>query len=159
MNFMEVLAVTADSGESMIALTEKISLYDNEIAYDFVHSSGPGGQNVNKVATAVKLYFNAARSSSLPDDVRKRLIGIAGKRINKEGVLIIDARQHRTQYQNRRDAIEKLSALVKRAERAPKKRRKTAPTGGSRERRLKEKGIKSKIKRMRQPGNRQGDME
>ena len=143
----------------MIVLTEKIFLYDNELSFDFVHASGPGGQNVNKVATAVKLYFNAVGSSSLPDDVKWRLIRIAGRRVNKKGILIIDARQHRTQRQNRLDAIEKLSALVKKAEREPKKRTKTNPTRQSRERRLKDKVIRGKIKEIRQSGDRFNGME
>jgi ribosome-associated protein len=143
----------------MIVLTDKISLCDNEISFDFVHSSGPGGQHVNKVATAVKLYFDAANSSSLPDDVKRRLIRIAGRRITKEGILIIDARQHRTQYQNRLDAMERLSALVRKAEKEPKKRTKTNPTRQSQERRLKDKVLRGKIKKIRQSGDRFNGME
>ena len=138
----------------MIVLTDTIALRDDEISFHFIHSSGPGGQNVNKVATAVKLYFDAANSSSLPDDVKKRLIRIAGRRVNKEGILIVDAREHRTQYQNRVDAIKKLSALVKKAEQEPKKRTKTRPTRQSQERRLKDKVLRGTIKKIRQSGDR-----
>ena len=121
----------------MIHITPDISLEDNEIQLDFIHSSGPGGQNVNKVATAVKLYFDIINSPSLPEDIKKRLTAFGGKRVTQDGILVIDARRYRTQERNRQDAIERLSSLIGKAAKKPKKRKKTRPTEASREKRLK----------------------
>lgn len=132
-----------------IQITSDLSIPENEIDMTFIRSAGPGGQNVNKVASAVQLRFNVAKSPSLPTDVRKRLKQLAGKRLTDDGVLVIIARRHRTQEQNRQDAIERLADLIRSATKAPKRRRKTKPTLASRERRLKKKRRRSEIKRLR----------
>ena len=133
----------------MILITQSISIKENEIREEFVLASGPGGQNVNKVATAVKLRFDAAHSPSLPEDVRDRLMRLAGKRLTDEGVIVIDARRFRSQDKNRKDARERLAALIREAAQRPKRRRKTRPTMASKERRLKGKRRRSQIKRVR----------
>ncbi len=135
----------------MIGITQDILIREEELKLDFVRSSGPGGQNVNKVATAVQLRFDVLRSPSLPADVRQRLVRIAGKRVSKEGVLLIDARRFRTQERNRQDAVQRLVRWVRRAAEKPKKRIKTKPTSASRERRLEGKRQRSETKRLRKP--------
>jgi ribosome-associated protein len=135
----------------MIRITPDIAIREAELKLDFIRASGPGGQNVNKVATAVQLRFDAAGSPSLPEEVRRRLLRIAGKRVSKEGVLLIDARRFRTQERNRRDAVERLVQWVRRASEKPKKRIKTRPTLSSRERRLEGKRQRSETKRLRKP--------
>jgi ribosome-associated protein len=133
----------------MIPVTGTISINEEEIHQEFIRASGPGGQNVNKVATAVQLRFDVAHSSSLPEDVRERLTRIAGKRMTKEGYLIIDARRFRTQEQNRQDSVARLVDLIRQAAQKPKIRKKTRPTLASRERRLESKHRRSKIKHLR----------
>jgi ribosome-associated protein len=133
----------------MIRITPDISIREAELKLDFVRSSGPGGQNVNKVATAVQLRYDVFRSPSLPVEVRRRLVRIAGKRVSKEGVLIIDARRFRTQERNRQDALERLVQWIRRAAEKPKKRIKTKPSSGSKERRLEGKRRRSETKRLR----------
>ena len=141
----------------MIPITEAIAIDESEIQLDFVRASGPGGQNVNKVATAVQLRFDAAGSPSLPDDVRQRLIRLAGSRVSNEGVLVIDARRFRSQEQNRQDAIERLAALIRKAAEKPRRRRKTRPTLASQQRRLARKRRRGEIKRLRRSVQRMRD--
>src|SRR5262245_27610296 len=134
----------------MIRVTDRISIDENEIEESFVRSSGPGGQNVNKLATAVQLRFDVRRSPSLPDDVAVRLARLAGKRMTREGVLVITAQRHRTQERNRADALERLVALVREASVKPVTRRPTRPTKASRQRRLDAKKKRSGVKNLRQ---------
>ena len=133
----------------MISITDTITINENEIQQEFIHASGPGGQNVNKVATAVKLRFDVVNSTSLPEDVRERLVHLAGRRITKNGVLIIDARRFRTQEQNRHDATNRLIELIRKAAQKPKQRRKRKPSLISKQRRLTAKRRRSDIKQMR----------
>jgi len=133
----------------MIHVTRHIALDESEIEERFVRASGPGGQNVNRVATAVQLRFDVAHSPSLPEEVRRRLTRLAGRRMTRYGVLVIDARRHRTQEQNRRDALERLVTLVKRAAERPRIRKPTRPGRASRHRRLEAKRRNSRIKRLR----------
>jgi ribosome-associated protein len=141
----------------MLYITPNISIDEREIGEEFVRSSGPGGQNVNKVATAVKLRFDVLRSPSLPDEVRKRLIHLAGRKMNRKGELIIDARRFRTQEKNRKDAIDRLIELVRKATQKPKPRFKTKPTRASREHRLETKHKRSGIKQTRKTLRPSGD--
>jgi ribosome-associated protein len=135
----------------MIQVNENISLDENEIQEEFVRASGPGGQNVNRVATAVQLRFDIANSASLPEDVRRRLLRLGGSRVTREGILVIDARRFRTQEQNRSDARERLIGLVRKAAEKPKPRHKTKPTAASKRKRIQEKRRRSRIKQQRQP--------
>jgi ribosome-associated protein len=134
----------------MIRITDRISIDEQELEERFVRASGPGGQNVNKLSTAVQLRFDVRRSPSLPGDVRARLERLAGRRLTREGVLVIIAQRHRTQERNRQDALDRLVELIQAAAVAPIPRRKTKPTRGSRERRLETKKHRSSIKGLRQ---------
>jgi ribosome-associated protein len=133
----------------MIPVTPKIALDEREIEEQFVRASGPGGQNVNKLSTAVQLRFDVRHSPSLPPDVRSRLERLAGARLTRDGVLVIVAQRHRTQARNRDDALERLLDLIRQAAVAPVKRRPTKPTKASRERRIEGKKRQSSIKRLR----------
>ncbi|MCL4528457.1 MAG: aminoacyl-tRNA hydrolase [Chloroflexi bacterium] len=133
----------------MIRITPLLSVDERELTFDFVRASGPGGQNVNKVATAVQLRFDIARSGSLSAEVKARLLKIAGQRVTTDGILVIEAKRHRTQEQNREDAIQRFSELVRKASAKPKPRRKTKPTAASREKRLQIKKRRGEIKRTR----------
>jgi ribosome-associated protein len=134
----------------MIRVTDHISIDERELEERFIRASGPGGQNVNKLSSAVQLRFDVRNSPSLPDDVRVRLERLAGRRLTREGVLVIIAQRHRTQERNRADALERLIELIERAAVAPVPRRPTKPTKGSRERRLESKKRRSSIKGLRQ---------
>ncbi len=133
----------------MIRVNAHISIDEREIEENFVRASGPGGQNVNKLATAVQLRFDVRRSPSLPDDVRTRLERLAGARLTRDGVLVIIAQSHRTQGRNRQDALDRLVDLIRRAAIAPRLRRPTRPTKASRERRVEAKKHRAGLKRLR----------
>ena len=133
----------------MLEVTPSVGIEESELSERFVRASGPGGQNVNKVATAVELRFDVTRSSAISHDVKERLRAIAGSRMSADGVLTIDARRYRTQPQNRADARERLAELVRQALVKPRSRRKTRPTKGSVERRIESKQKRSQTKRAR----------
>jgi ribosome-associated protein len=126
-----------------------MKIHPDEIRFFFIRSSGPGGQNVNKVATAVQLRFNVRASSSLDSDVKERLTRLAGNQINADGDLIIDARKFRSQERNRQDALERLARLIEQASIRPKRRKKTKPTLSAKTRRLAEKRRLSQTKQLR----------
>ena len=134
----------------MLEITPTIQLDERELQFEYVRASGPGGQNGNKVATAVQLRFDVINAPSLASDIKGRLIRLAGKRVNADGVLVIEARRFRTQEANREDAIRRFVELVQRSSVAPKKRLKTNPTRSSREKRLKEKKNRGEVKKIRQ---------
>ena len=133
----------------MIQVTPTIALEESEIRQEFIRASGPGGQNVNKVATAVQLRFDVAGSPSLTDEVKKRLITLARGRITEEGVLIIEARRFRTQGANRQDSVARLVELIRKAAQKPKHRYRTKPTLGSKMRRLETKERRGETKHLR----------
>jgi ribosome-associated protein len=134
----------------MIDITDELAIDERELEERFVRASGPGGQNVNKVSTAVQLRFEID-ASSLPLDVRTRLRSLAGRRVTVDGVLVIDSREHRTQAQNREAARARLVALLQRAAHRPKSRRSTRPSAGARERRIQSKKKRGEIKEARRP--------
>ncbi len=133
----------------MIRVNNQIELDEREIQEDFVRASGPGGQNVNKVSTAVQLRFDVARSPSLPEPVRARLIALAGRRLTQDGILILSAERYRSQRRNRDDALERLLALIREACETDAPRRPTRPTLASRKRRLDSKQRRGETKKLR----------
>ncbi len=134
-------------------ITPQIEIAEGEIEERFVLASGPGGQNVNKVATAVQLRFDAARSPSLPPDVLQRLAKLAGRRMTQDGVLVLAAQRYRSQERNRADARARLAALIRQAAIAPRPRVPTRPTGASKQRRLQAKAVRGTVKQLRKrPG-------
>jgi ribosome-associated protein len=137
----------------MIRVTDDITLDENELRLEFVRASGPGGQNVNKVSSAVQLRFNISQSACLSPEIKDRLIRSAGRKVAADGTLVIQAHRYRSQEQNRVDAINRLVTLIQKAAVAPKSRRKTKPSASVRERRLKNKRQRSQIKQKRRPVN------
>lgn len=133
----------------MIEITSDIHLEEGELSWEFVRSSGPGGQNVNKVSSAVQLRFDVANSPSLSDEIKGRLVRLGGKRLTEEGILIISARRYRSQDKNRQDALERLMALIRKAAEIPKTRKATHPSQGVKKRRLDEKRRQSAKKQLR----------
>jgi len=140
-----------------ISVTPLIAIDEDEITLDFIRASGPGGQNVNKVATAVQLRFDVKHSPNLPDDVRARLVLLGGRRITDDGILIIEAKRFRTQDRNRQDALDRLMALVRKAAEKSRPRIKTKPSIASKKRKLEAKRHRSRIKQMRRPVGRDND--
>jgi ribosome-associated protein len=133
----------------MLSITPSLAIDDNELHETFVRASGPGGQNVNKVATAVQLRFDVRNSPSLPNAVRERLLQLAANRINAEGVLLIEAKRFRTQEQNREDARNRLAALIQKVLTPPKPRKATRPSKAAKQRRVDEKRKRSQTKNLR----------
>ena len=133
----------------MIRIDSRTSIDEADLRESFIRASGPGGQNVNKVATAVELRYDARGATTLPEDVRERLMKLAGSRLTQEGVIVLLAQRFRTQERNRADARERLAALVAAAEVRPVKRRPTKPSAGARERRLAGKAVRSGVKQGR----------
>jgi len=135
----------------MIRITTHIAIDERELQFDFVRASGPGGQNVNKVATAAQLRSDVRHSPSLSDEVRIRLVRLAGRKMTAEGILVIEAKRFRSQDRNRQDAVNRLTALVRKASEKPTPRLKTRPSKASRERKIHAKRLRSRTKQLRRP--------
>ena len=133
----------------MLEISPSLSIHESEIQFDFIRASGPGGQNVNKVASAAQLRFDVRSSPSLPEDVKQRLYRVAGKRMTDEGVLLIEAKRYRSQEQNRADAVQRLIILIQKAAQKPKQRQKTKPSRSARAARLAAKKQRGAVKRLR----------
>jgi len=133
----------------MVEINQHVNIDENELEFSFIRADGPGGQNINKVSTAVQLRFDVMHSTSLPEEVKPQLIKLAGNRVTHNGILIIVAKRYRSQDRNREDALERFRNLVRKAFEKPKKRVKTKPSKAAQEERLKEKKRKSEIKRLR----------
>lgn len=134
---------------AVIAVTPDITIDEREIRFEFVRATGPGGQKVNKTSSAVQLRFDVRGSPSLPEEVRSRLMTLAGRRVSEEGILVIEAKRFRSQDRNRRDAVDRLCSLIRQAARKPRRRRATRPGSAARERRLQEKKRRSALKKQR----------
>lgn len=134
----------------MIEIAPDVKIDERELEFEFIRASGPGGQNVNKAATAVQLRFDVRRSASLTEEAKRRLIKTAGKRVSREGVLVIEAKSFRTQEKNREDALARFAALLRRSLQRRKPRLKTKPTQRSREKRMESKKRRGEIKKSRQ---------
>lgn len=134
----------------MLKITRTLQIDERDLHFEFIRAAGPGGQNVNKVATAVQLRFDVRNSSSLNEEQKRRLAGAAGRRLSAEGVLVIEARRYRTQEGNREDAIARFVALVRKSQQRRKPRKQTRPTAASKEKRLQSKKKRGEIKRARQ---------
>jgi ribosome-associated protein len=139
----------------MIPIAADVAIDERELQFDFVRASGPGGQNVNKVATAAQLRFDVRHSPSLSDEVRIRLVRLAGRKMTAEGILVIEAKRFRSQDRNRQDAVDRLTALVRKASEKPTPRLKTRPSKASRERKIQAKRLRSRTKQLRRhvPGS------
>ena len=134
---------------AVIAVTPDITIDEREIRFEFVRATGPGGQKVNKTSSAVQLRFDVRGSPSLPEEVRSRLMTLAGRRVSEEGILVIEAKRFRSQDRNRRDAVDRLCSLIRQAAREPRGRRATRPGSAARESRLQEKKRRSALKKQR----------
>lgn len=132
-----------------LTITDTLSIPLDEFALSYIRASGPGGQHVNKTSTAVQLRFHIGNSPSLPDDVRKRLLRIAGNRVTRQGELVLTAKRFRSRRQNQQDALDRVAKLLRRATMKPKKRRRTAPSRAARRQRLDDKKRRGKVKRLR----------
>jgi ribosome-associated protein len=132
-----------------ITITPEISIDESELRFDFIRASGPGGQKVNKSSSAVQLRFDVLHSPSLPEEVRLRLVKLAGKRLSEEGILVIEAKRYRSQDRNRQEAVDRLCALVRKAVEKPPQRRPTRPSAAAHQRRLQEKKKRSILKKQR----------
>ena len=137
----------------MIEVNDRVTIDEAELQFDFIRSSGPGGQNVNKVSSGVQLRYDVKNSPSLPEEVRKRLMQMAHNRITQDGILIVEAKQYRTQEQNRQAAIERLVELIRQASKKPKIRKRTRPSKAAKRKRLEAKRRRGQIKRLRRSGH------